>query len=157
MKSFRFRLDKALEWRRAQLDIEEARYKREIVALAELDRRRDALLDSSRRAETQVREWDGVTGRDLAALGEFRLQVKAREREIASQRADQLKRIAAQQAAMLEASRRCRLLERLRERRLEEWREAENRELEELASESYLANWNRKAEKRSAIGGQRSA
>ena len=153
MQSFRFRLDKALEWRRAQLDVEEARYKRELATLAELDRRRDALLDSARRAEAQVREWDSVTGRDLAALGEFRLQVKVCERDLVLQRAEQLKRIAAQQAAMLEASRRCRLLERLRERRLEEWREAENRELEKLASESYLANWNRKAEKRSAIGG----
>jgi hypothetical protein len=147
VKSFLFPLEKALQWRHAQLEIEEARYKRELAALADLDRHRDALLDSSRRTETQVREWDGVTGQDLTALAEFRLHVLGRLKEIASRRQVQSEKIAAQQAAMLEASRRCRLLERLRERRLEEWREAENRELEELASESFLANWNRKRAK----------
>ena len=44
---------------------------------------------------------------------------------------------------MLEARRRCRLLERLKERRLAEWTTARDRELDELASESYLAKWNR--------------
>jgi hypothetical protein len=150
VKSFRFPLDKALEWRRAQLEVGEAQFKREVAALAELDRRRDALRESARLADAQVREWESVTGRDLAALAEFRLHVKAREREMAGQRAEQVKRIAARQAAMLEARRRCRLLERLRDRRLEEWRGAEARELEELASESYLANWNRKSRNASA-------
>jgi hypothetical protein len=42
---------------------------------------------------------------------------------------------------MLEARRRFRLLERLKERRHEDWRLARDRELEELASESYLARW----------------
>jgi hypothetical protein len=145
MKSFRFPLDKALEWRRAQLEIEEAQFKRELAALAQLDNLRDALRDAARQADTEIRAREGVTGQDFAALAEFRLHVKTRERDIALQRAEQWKRIAARQAAMLEARRRCRLLERLRDRRLEEWREAENHELEELASESYLANWNRRA------------
>jgi flagellar protein FliJ len=147
MKSFLFPLEKVLQWRRAQLDIEEARYKRELAALAALDMHRDALRESARRAEAHVRELKGVTGQDLAALAEFRLHVLARMKELELRRAEQSKKIAVQQTAMLEASRRCRLLERLRERRLEEWREAENRELEELASESYLANWNRSAAK----------
>jgi hypothetical protein len=42
---------------------------------------------------------------------------------------------------MLEARRRCRLLERLRERRWDEWKAAADRELEETAAESYLARW----------------
>jgi hypothetical protein len=33
------------------------------------------------------------------------------------------------------------LLERLKERRLEEWRLAGNKETEDLASETYLAQW----------------
>ena len=40
-----------------------------------------------------------------------------------------------------EARRRFRLLERLKQRRLEDWRLAGDKELEELASESYLARW----------------
>jgi hypothetical protein len=42
---------------------------------------------------------------------------------------------------MLEARRHFRLLERLKQRRLEDWRLAGDKELEELASESYLARW----------------
>jgi hypothetical protein len=49
--------------------------------------------------------------------------------------------MAAGRSAMLEARRRFRLLERLKQRRLEDWRLAGDKELEELASESYLARW----------------
>jgi len=42
-----------------------------------------------------------------------------------------------------EAKRRVRLLEELRDRRLQEWKYEEAAQLEELASESFLANWNR--------------
>jgi hypothetical protein len=72
------------------------------------------------------------------------LRVQAREAEIALERAAQVRKLAAQEAAMLEARRRCRLLERLKERRGGEWRMAENREVDELASESYIARWNRR-------------
>lgn len=144
MRSFSFPLEKVLEWRRTQLEIEEAKFKSESAALAELDRLRAECEASGIKAELQVREWDPVTGRDLAALGDFRLRVKAREAEIALLRAAQFEKLTAQGAAMLEARRRCRLLERLKERRIGEWRRAENRELEELASESYIAGWNRR-------------
>jgi hypothetical protein len=44
---------------------------------------------------------------------------------------------------MLEARRCCRLLERLKERRRAEWQAATDREMEELAAESFLAGWSR--------------
>jgi hypothetical protein len=44
---------------------------------------------------------------------------------------------------MHEARRRCRLLERLRERRRAEWKTENDRELEQVAAESYLARWGR--------------
>jgi hypothetical protein len=48
-----------------------------------------------------------------------------------------------QQSIMLEARRRCRLLERLKDRRLADWTSARDHELDELASESFLAKWAR--------------
>lgn len=148
MASFRFPLGKVLEWRRTQLEMEEIKFKRESAALAEIDRLRAECEASGIKTELQVRAWTPVTGRDLEALGSFRLQVKAREAGIALQRAGQVKKLEAQQAAMLEARRRCRLLERLKEQRIEEWRTAENRELETVASETYLAQWNHRAPRR---------
>ena len=59
----------------------------------------------------------------------------------ALERAAQVKKLEAAEAAMLEARRRSRLLERLKEQRAEEWRTAENRALETVASETYLAQW----------------
>ena len=46
MKSFQFPLEKALELRRTQLELEEAKHKRQLAAVAAIDRRR-AEVDAS--------------------------------------------------------------------------------------------------------------
>jgi uncharacterized sporulation protein YeaH/YhbH (DUF444 family) len=143
MKAFRFPLEKALDWRRLQLELEEVRYKQQLGSLAGLDRQRAEVEASGIRAEIQVREWRPIAARDLTALGDFRLYVKAREREIARLRFEAAQKLAEQQKLMLEARRRCRLLERLKERRLAEWTAARDHEVEEIAAESYLARWSR--------------
>lgn len=143
MTSFRFPLKRILDWRRAQLEIEEANYKRQAADLAELDRARAAIEAAGIQAEVQVREWSPVAGRDLSALGTFRQRVKAREAEITVQRRECARKLGEQERVMLEARRRCRLLERLEERKLVEWRAARDHELDELAAESYLAKWAR--------------
>jgi len=139
MTPFRFRLEKVLAWRQRELEHEDQKFKRELAALAELDRRHAELEATGVRAEIQVREWSPLAGADLAALGSFRLRVKQEEKALAAARADREKRAEAQRLVMLEARRRCRLLERLRERRLAEWEKARDREIEELAVESCLA------------------
>ncbi|MDR3700482.1 MAG: hypothetical protein P4L56_12640 [Candidatus Sulfopaludibacter sp.] len=141
MNSFRFNLQKVLDWRQTQLDLEEARFKQQLAAVAELDRARAALEAAGIHAEVQVRQWRPVAGRDVTALGGYRLHVMAQEQEIAVSRAKSQSALDAQEAAMLEARRRCRLLERLKERRRAEWQAAGDREVEELAAESYLAGW----------------
>src|SRR5260370_395420 len=80
MTTFRFPLQKVLEWRRTQLELEEIQYRRQVAALAELDRQRAELEESGKTAERQVREWDPLAGGDLGALGGVRLHVQQRER-----------------------------------------------------------------------------
>jgi hypothetical protein len=143
MTSFRFPLQKVLDWRRTQLEMEEIRFKQQIAALADLDRTRAELEATGIKAEIQVRGWNSLAGSDLAALGSFRLDVKQKENEIASRRVECQKTFEAQQRTMLEARRRCRLLERLKDRRLADWTSARDHELDELASESFLAKWGR--------------
>lgn len=143
MNAFRFPLEKVLEWRRTQLQVEEARFKQQMAEIAGLDRAREGLEAAGSQAEMEVRGGGAVAGRELAALGGYREHLQQRRREIAGQRAECERKAAAQEAVMLEARRRSRLLERLRERRLEEWRRASDRELEELASEAFLARRNR--------------
>ena len=144
MKAFQFPLEKALDWRRVQLELEEARYKQQLATLAALDRERAEVAAAGSLAETQVREWNPVAAGDLTALASFRLYVKAQETGIAARRREAELKLAEQQKLMLEARRRCRLLERLKERRRAEWAIARDRELEEVAAESYLARWHRR-------------
>ena len=141
MTAFRFPLQKALEWRGTQLELEEARFRQATEAVANLDRARAALQSAGAQAELELRAQRSVTAPELEALGEFRLHVRRREHEIAARKAEAMRRLAEREAAMLDARRRCRLLERLRERRLAEWTRQRDRELEEVASEAYLARW----------------
>jgi len=142
MNAFKFSLQKALEWRRTELELAELRFRQQAAALGELDRQRAQWEGAGTAAETQVRSWNPVAGTELSALGTFRLYVKMKETELDVSRGQCRQELEQRQAAMLEARRRLRLLERLRERRYAEWRVARDKELEELASESYLAKWN---------------
>jgi hypothetical protein len=143
VNQFSFRLDRVLDWRRKQLGLEEARFRQAIAAVAAVERARLELAAGATRAESEIRGRERVAGADLGALAEFRTHVKEEESRLAARRSECERAQAAQQASMLEARRRCRLLERLRERRWAEWKASSDRELEEIAAESYLAQWGR--------------
>jgi len=143
MTNFRFSLEKALDLRRLQLELEEAKFQQQAAALLALDRERDQMRASRANAEAHVRTDGWSYGCDLAALGAFGMHVQAKEKQLAQRRIEGETKLEERRAAMLEARRRLRLLEKLKERRKVDWSIAMNRELEELASESYLAQWNR--------------
>jgi flagellar export protein FliJ len=143
MKSFQFRLEKVLDWRRTRLELEEANYRRHLTVLAEIDRQDADITASARQAEEQVRAWSPVNGLDLDALDSYRIHARGKRKELASTRAEAARRLAAQQALMLEERRKVRLLERLREHQLAEWRAALDKETEETAAESFLAHFAR--------------
>jgi len=145
MTRFHFRLERVLAWRRTQLELVEIEFRREGAALAELDRALAELGDRGIRIEAEVRDWNFLSGRDLSALSGFRLYAERRAKALAAQRAEQARKLAERELDMQEARRRCRLLEKLRERRLAEWQSAHARELEEIAAESYLARFARQS------------
>lgn len=144
MTTFKFPLQRAFDWRRTQLGLAEARVEQQLAALAGIDQARAELDAMGHRTEAEVRQFQGLEGGDLSALGSFRLAIKVRGRELAAQRVECQRELAARQAVMLEARRRCRLLERLKERRWTEWQSAAERELGELAADSYMAQWARR-------------
>jgi flagellar export protein FliJ len=144
MTCFHFRLQKVLEWRQKQLELEEVRLKQQAATVSNLDQASVELQSTGLKAELQVRSYPSVSGYDLAALAGFRQYVQVRSRDLAARRDEAQKSLEAQQNVMLEARRRCRLLERLKERRMSEWQAACDRELDELASDSFLAGWVRR-------------
>jgi hypothetical protein len=144
MKSFRFNLERALEWRRTQLTLAEARVAQQAAALAAIGQARAELDAMGHRADIAVRQLRPLEGGDLGALGAFRVAIRARGKGLDIEQAECQKELVARQAGLAEARRRCRLLERLRERRWAEWRAGLDREVEESASDSYLAQWARR-------------
>jgi len=144
MKNFEFALDRALNWRRTQLAVAEARLREQLAALAAIDRARTELDAAGRRAEVETRDFQPLGGGDLGALENFSLRLRKHDRDLQAKRVACQKETAACQSALIEARRRCRLLERLKERRWAEWQAARDRELEDLAADSYLAQWARR-------------
>jgi hypothetical protein len=141
MKSFEFRLARVLEWRQTELELADGRFCRQLEVLAELDRERALLAERRSTAEAEVRAGPNLSGSDLAALAAFRGYVDARREHLAGRRAEERRKLAGIEAALLEARRRCRLLERLKQHRLEEWIHAGKADTEQTASENYLAQW----------------
>ena len=141
MNAFRFTLQRALEWRRLQLEMEEQNFRQQAAKLDAIDRASAEMTAAGDSAEKQIRVWNPVVGGELSALGCYRLHVKLKETELARTRAECRKELLRRENLMLEARRRVRLLERLREKRMEEWTEAQAKELEELAADAYLAKW----------------
>jgi hypothetical protein len=144
MNAFRFPLQRALDWRRTQLELAEARVEQQLAVLAAIDREHAELDAMGQRAEVEVRQFAALAGGDLSALGSFRLAVKGRARDLVAKRVECQKELAARQSAVVEARRRYHLLERLKDRRCAEWQSAAERELDELAADSYLAQWARR-------------
>ena len=145
MKSFRFPLQKPLEWRQVQLQLEESRMKQLTAGLRRLDAARAELEAALNRAEREVIQAGSVDGTETAALDGYRSHARKSAVALLRSRREQEQRIAVQHRNLLEARRRVRILEKFRDRQLAEWKSELNREVENFASEAYLAQWNRRA------------
>jgi hypothetical protein len=141
MNAFRFPLERVLAWRRTQLEVEENRYLQELAALAALQDRMAGLATAGESAETAVRTWNPVAGLELESLGRYRLHLKAEAFRLKMDEDEARRRVAFRQASMLEARRRLRLLENLKARQYAAWKADCDRELEQIAAESYLSRW----------------
>jgi len=141
MQSFQFRLEQILRWRRKEFEAEEARLGPLLAEQKRLEAARREILAARDRAGRELMATRRVDGSDLAALGSFRVRLERDLEANARERREAAERLAGQQARVMEAHRRVRLLEKLRHRKLEEWRVTWNRELENFAGEAFLARW----------------
>jgi hypothetical protein len=141
MQKFRFRLEKVHEWYKRLHEEEERRF---MAFLANLAAARKAILDHQNERATVERDTisrDTIPARDMVALNLYRLGSRKREAELNIARDRCQAEVEAQRVKLRSAERRVRLLEKLRDRRLEEHTQAEAKELEELASDAYFAKW----------------
>lgn len=143
MAKFQFSLEKILRWRSVELTAEEAKLKALLqqqlhlqAQLAEVSAERSKLISS-------LGVMSDLRGDDLRTLTACGLRLRRTAENLAQQLLKVGRELAKQRKRYGEAKRRVRLLEELKERRLAEWKYEEAALLEELASESFLANWNR--------------
>jgi len=140
---FRFPLQKVRDFRRRQLEAEEA-------LLEALHTEREALVAESAHLESdaaQTRVSLMVTGvaeaQDLVASDLYLRHLSAGRKRLAARLADWQARAGRQRLAVVEARRRVRLLDKLEDRKLRAWQKGVDCEQENLASELYLARWKR--------------
>jgi flagellar export protein FliJ len=140
---FHFSLEKVLRWRSVELTAEEAKLKALVQEqlhlqgqLAEVSAERSKLISS-------LGVMPDLRGDDLRTLTACGLRMRRKAENLAQQLLRCGRDLGRQRKMYSEAKRRVRLLEELRERRLQEWKYEEAAALETLASESFLANWNR--------------
>jgi flagellar export protein FliJ len=143
MAKFQFSLEKVLRWRSVELTAEEAKLKALVqeqlhlqTQLAEVSAERSKLISS-------LGSMPDLRGDDLRTLTACGLRLRRNAENLAQQLLRCGRDLAKQRRSYSQAKRRVRLLEELRDRRLREWKYEEAAQLEELASESFLANWNR--------------
>jgi flagellar export protein FliJ len=143
MAKFEFSLERVLRWRSVELATEEARLKKLVQeqlhlqsVLADVSAERSKLISS-------LGSMPNLSGDDLRTLTACGLRLRRTAGELSQQLLKCGRDLAAQRRKYGEAKRRVRLLEELKDRRHQEWKYQESLLLEELASESFLANWNR--------------
>jgi hypothetical protein len=139
MATFQFRLARVLEWYQKRTRLEEDRIR---VLLADLERMTAGIANirASREAvEKSLLNEGSMQAADFLALSGYR-QRSRREEGALEQTRTRTEGVLVEQRARVKALRtRVRLLEKLRERRIAEFRLAEDHELEELAADSFRA------------------
>jgi flagellar export protein FliJ len=141
VKRFEFGLARALDFRRQQLELEEAKLE---ILLAE----RGRLDADSLRIDNEVdatRQSLMVTGsaqsQELVAADLYLGHLAAEKKRQAAKLADWQQRASKQHKAMVEVRRRVRLLEKLKEKQFQTWKAETDREQENLSAELFLARW----------------
>lgn len=141
MKAFAFPLERALNWRRAQLDLEQARARAIAGKMAELANRREDLRNERSSAERHILASKTVEAEELGAIGKFHLSVAKRDSALIEQSAKCERELRGQRGKLVEAQRKVKLLEILRQKRLAQWSSAVAREQEQFAGEAFLGRW----------------
>jgi flagellar export protein FliJ len=143
MPRFQFSLERVLRWRSVELAAEEAKLKQLVQeqlylqsVLAEVSAERSKLISS-------LGSMPNLSGDDLRTLTACGLRLRRTAENLAQHLHRCGRDLGEQRKKYSQAKRRVRLLEELKGRRLQEWKYQEAAQLEELASESFLANWNR--------------
>lgn len=143
MGPFRFRLAKVMDWyeKQSRLEAERLRMAAEQVVQTKVEIVNHQ--NQVRAHQMEVLSRPNPDARELALLPSFQRGAKRQEHRLQQKLRQNEEETERQRAVTQAAQRRLRLIEKLRERRLAEHQYEFGRELEDLASEAYLARYAR--------------
>jgi hypothetical protein len=138
MKKFAFSLETARRWRDHKADVEEVRMQALLAEKQNIENRMGSLQTGLEAEHRRIEDTSFDAG-ELAPLDAYRVWVNREKKRLGGSLTDCASRIEAQRVVLAEARRRFRLVDRLKEKALIEWRKAGAKEQEDLAAELYLA------------------
>jgi hypothetical protein len=141
--AFRFRLSKVLEWYDRQYQIEASRLRQYAERSANAHRQLALHRESRLAGENQLLRLESLSGNDLMARELYRKRSLLHESHLIRICQDADKDLETQRPATLAAQRRVRLVEKLRDRRRDEFNYLAGRDLEQVAADSWLAGFAR--------------
>jgi len=143
MKTFRFPLQRVLEWRALQLRVEEeklAALQQQLASMLEL---REKLAAERNRSQSHLFESGTAAGSDLQSWALYQARLVKQQELLKAQLVQCEKLTLEQRQRLLKARTDHRVLERLKERRWRQWVYLNDREQEDTAAEVYLSRWSR--------------
>jgi flagellar FliJ protein len=150
MKTFRFPLQRVLEWRSLQLRVEEeklAGLQQQLASLLELLER---IVSARNRSESHLFVSGTAAGSELQSWALYQARL-ARQRDVLKTQIAQCEKLVLEQhQRLLKARTDHRVLEKLKERRWRQWVYLNDREVEDTAAEVYLAKWGREDQENKA-------
>lgn len=142
MKDFRFRLQRVLDWQLEQCELIENRVRSLCRELGHIRAQIAGAQADLVAAEEQVLTAHRLDGASLNGLSAFRIRLRKRTDSLNAERQGCEMRLAQQRALWVEDRKRYRIMERLRHRKLNEYVNELDRELDLVAAEAYAARWN---------------
>jgi flagellar export protein FliJ len=139
MTSFRFRLQRVLDWQQKVCQAEEEKLRMRLLEVAYCQEKLAQLAAQSVAMEHEFLDQPAMLPRDLKAFAEFRRNTVKERRELLGEQQKRETLLAEQRQRLLSERRRLQVFEKLRERAWSAHTAAADRELEALGLESYLA------------------
>jgi flagellar FliJ protein len=141
MKPFRFRLQRVLDFRRTQFQVAENDYRRAQAAVLNIQEQQVALAARQQETRRSFSQLPDAMGYDLEHLPDWHRWTTIEAERLTRLEAHATAEVENRRRALIEAQRRIRLLENLRDHRRRQWQIAFDKELEALAADSIASRY----------------
>lgn len=139
MKKFEFRLEAALRWRNAQLQLERGKLQKLLSEEQRAKRDLQSVFAERAAVISTLTALERLQSSDLRAVSAYSMGADMRAHALREEITRLAGSIQQQREYLMQAERKVRLLERLRDNRYAEWKREFDKEIELISEESWLA------------------